>query len=127
MDNLITQNYSNVDQSKLNMQNLAQDMKFVSLFVIIYGAISTITLVGALLGIPIIFAGLRLRDAALSLNNYLASNQQYDFDLAIEKQAKAFWIIKILIIVSIIIYVVFFIAFFLILFPMLQHIPTSEL
>lgn len=127
MDNLISPDYSNVDQSKINMQNLSQDMKFVSLFVIIYGAISTITLIGALLGIPIIFAGLRLRDAAIAINNYLASNQQYDFNLAIEKQAKAFWIIKILIIVSIIIYVIFFIAFFLLLLPMLQNMPSREI
>ncbi len=127
MENFNNQIYSTPDPSKDNIQKLSRDMKFVAFFIIIYGAISALTLIGALVGIPIIFAGLKLRDASIALQNYLSSNHQSDFDNAIEKQARAFWILKILIIVTIVVYVFFIIVFVLFLLPMFRNIPVSEI
>ena len=127
MDNPILQNLQIQDTSKENILKLSRDMKFVAFFIIIYGGISTLTLLGALFGIPIIFAGLKLRDASLALGNFLVTNQTSDFDNAIEKQAKAFWILKILIIVSIVIYVLFIVVFFMFLFPIIRQNPIGEI
>lgn len=126
MENSIQSDNSTVDIRKDNYFNLAKDMKFVSLFIIIYGAINTLSIVGALIGVPIIFAGLKLRDASIAINNYLLSNQQYDLDSAVAKQARAFWILKILIIVSIIVYVFLIIAAILIILPFLNQLTSSH-
>lgn len=127
MDSLNNQLIPTQDLPKENIEKLSRDMKFVALFIIIYGGISTVTILGALVGIPIIFAGLKLRDASNALQNYLISNQPSDFIEAIQKQARAFWILKILIIVVIVMYVFFIIVFFLFLLPIIKNNPVGEI
>lgn len=114
--------YSFLTESrKDNIQKSSRDMKFVSIFIIISGAAYTLSIVGAIFGIPLIFAGLRMRQSAEAWYNYLITNQQVDFDGAIEKQAQAFWILKIIIIASLIVYLMIFIAFWVLILPMLNH------
>lgn len=127
MENLIQSDNSIIDSRKENYSKLAKDMKFVALFIIIYGAISTLSIVGALVGVPIIFAGLKLRDASIAINNFLLTNLQTDLDSAVEKQARAFWILKILIIVSIAVYVFLILATILFIIPYLRQLSMSQI
>ncbi len=126
MENSLQSDFSPIDNRKDNYYNLAKNMKFVSLFIIIYGAISTLSIVGALVGVPIIFAGLKLRDASIAIYNYLQTNQQYDLDNAVEKQARAFWILKILILISIFFYIFFILILFIFIVPYLRNLSISQ-
>jgi hypothetical protein len=76
------------------------DMKFVGLFSIIYGALTSLSIVGAIVGIPMIIAGLRLRESADGYEAF-ARGDGSALTRAFEKQRSYFFIQKILIIVAI--------------------------
>ena len=97
------------------VSNLSSNMNFVGIFVIVYGALTCLSIIGAIIGVPLIMSGLRLREAA----NYFSSfKNSYNFEvlrLGFEYQNKFFNIIKILIIVGIVLtvlYIIFFLIFF---------------
>lgn len=93
---------------------MTSDMKFVGLFTIIYGALTCLSIIGALIGVPLIFAGLRIREAADEYKFFQASNDLQALRRAFEKQGKYFNIIKILIIVGLVLtvlYIVFILIF----------------
>ncbi len=81
---------------------LAKDMKFVGLFAVIGGALECLSIIGALIGVPLIIAGLRIReagDAYLAMAQGDASALQRSY----AGQATFFKIQKILIIVGLIV------------------------
>jgi hypothetical protein len=82
--------------------DMAKYMNFIGLLQIIGGALYCITIIGAIIGIPVIFMGLRLREAADGFKKYLASDSKQDLSLAIEKQTKSFFINFILTIISLV-------------------------
>ena len=43
---------------------MTSDMRFVGLFTIIYGAINCLSIIGAVIGVTMIFIGIRMREAA---------------------------------------------------------------
>ena len=88
---------------------MTSDMKFVGIFTIIYGALTCLSIIGALIGVPLIFAGLRLREAADDYTRFQASNDNVALKSAFEKQAKFFNILKILIIIGIVFTVLYII------------------
>ena len=55
------------------VHKMAGDMNFVGIFYIIIGAIECLTIIGAIVGIPLIISGLRLRESADSFKGYLIS------------------------------------------------------
>jgi len=103
-----------LQNSRLTINKLSGDMNFVGLFFIIIGALECLTIVGAIVGIPLIICGLRLRESSNSFNNFLSTNNEAALDNALEKQSRFFFIQKILIIISIVLFVVYFV--FLIVF-----------
>ncbi len=79
-----------------------RDMRFVGWFYIVYGALSSLTIIGAIVGIPLLISGLRLREAADEFDVY---QRNHDFDAivrGIERQGKFFLIQKIFAILTII-------------------------
>ncbi|MBN1301493.1 MAG: DUF5362 domain-containing protein [Melioribacteraceae bacterium] len=93
---------------------MVSDMKFVGLFTIIYGALSCLSIIGAVIGIPLIIAGLRLREAAEEYTIFQSISDNNALKRAFEKQQKYFNILKILIIVGLallVLYIIFFIMF----------------
>lgn len=88
------------------------DMKFVGIFTIIYGAINCLSIFGAIIGIPLIFAGLRIREAADEYTRFQATNDNLALRRAFEKQGSFFNILKILIIINLVLIVIFVIIFF---------------
>ncbi len=49
---------------------MTKDMKFLGMFYIIYGVLTSLSIIGAILGIPLLISGLRLREAAAELNSF---------------------------------------------------------
>jgi len=100
-------------------ESMTKDMRFVGMFTIIYGALNCLTIIGALIGVPMIFIGMRIREAADQFLIFKTTNNAAALRLGFELQGKYFRIIKILIIVQLalmvlgIILVIFFMSFFL--------------
>lgn len=49
---------------------MTDDMKFVGMFQIIFGALACLSILGAITGIPMLISGIRARDSADAFNNY---------------------------------------------------------
>jgi hypothetical protein len=84
---------------------MISDMRFVGLFTIIYGAINCLSIIGAIIGVPLIFIGIRMREAAEHFDVFKDSNDAKALRRGFESQAKFLNIQKILIIVSIVLIV----------------------
>jgi len=91
-----------MEQSEWTIRKMASDMRFVGLFTIIYGALSCLSIIGAVVGIPLIIAGLRLRDSADTFIGYQNSKEEGTLLKGFELQSKYFFIQKVIIIVSLI-------------------------
>jgi len=99
---------------QLKFDQMVKDMRFVGMFSIIYGAITCLTIIGALFGIPTIIIGLRIREAADQFELFRLTNDAAAMRSGFELQGKYFRIIKILSIISLVllaIYIVFIIIF----------------
>jgi hypothetical protein len=81
------------------VSKMGSDMKFVGLFHIIYGALNCLTIIGAIIGVPFIIAGLRLRESADSFSDYLRSNNLHILEAALERTSRFVSIYKVLIII----------------------------
>jgi hypothetical protein len=99
---------------QMTVNKMSGDMRFVGIFYIIIGALYCITIIGALVGIPLIICGLRVREAADSFTAYTGSSDPNMLERAFERQGSFFFIQKVLMIISLILlvlYVIFIIAF----------------
>lgn len=94
---------------------MTSDMKFLGVFYIIYGVLASLSIIGAIIGIPLLISGLRLREAADELNSFRGTNDSNYLRRGFELQGKFFKIQKIIIIVGIVITVLYVlgIVFFL--------------
>ncbi|MEW6652627.1 MAG: DUF5362 domain-containing protein [Bacteroidota bacterium] len=94
---------------------MTADMRFVGLFTIIYGVLSCLTIIGAIVGVPTIIIGLRIREAADQFSIYKMTNNAASLRQAFELQGRYFRLIKILIIIGLVLtalYIVFIIYLF---------------
>ncbi|MFP4528617.1 MAG: DUF5362 domain-containing protein [Candidatus Kapaibacterium sp.] len=89
--------------NKMTLSNMAGDMNFLGVAGIIFGIMYSLTIVGLIYGLPIIFASLRLREASEAYKSYVGNNLSDEMTLqfALEKQARAFYIMKVLAIIII--------------------------
>ena len=94
---------------QMMFDKMISDMRFVGMFTIIYGALTCITIIGALLGVPIIIVGLRMREAADQFAIFRTTNDANAMRMGFEIQGKFFRIIKILIIIGLVLTVLYFI------------------
>ncbi|MBA4407495.1 hypothetical protein C0389_09485 [bacterium] len=97
---------------QIQFEKMTNDMRFVGMFAIIYGALTCLSIIGALIGIPIIFIGLRMREAADQFSAFRITNNAASMRSGFELQGKFFHILKILIIIQIVL-IVFMIIFFI--------------
>lgn len=95
-------------QFQIMFDKMTSDMKFVGMFTIIYGVITCLTIIGALIGIPTIIIGMRIREAAEQFYMYRLTNNPAALKLGFEIQGKYFNLIKILIIIGLIFMLVYF-------------------
>ncbi|MEW6655147.1 MAG: DUF5362 family protein, partial [Bacteroidota bacterium] len=69
--------------------------------------ITCLTIIGAIIGIPIIFVGMRMREAADQFSIFKLSNDAAAMRQGFELQGRFFKIIKILIIVGLILTIIY--------------------
>jgi hypothetical protein len=79
---------------------MSKDMSFVGLMSIIFGVFFTLTIVLAVLGIPMIFAGIQLRESANIFKNYAIYGEEDLLQKANEELERYFYINKILWVIS---------------------------
>lgn len=91
---------------------MTKDMRFIGMYHIIVGALSCLSIVGAVIGVPIIFIGLRMREAADQFDMFKATNNAQALRQGFELQGKFFNIWKILIIIGIVITALYLIGIF---------------
>lgn len=101
---------------------MTRDMKFVGMFAIIMGALNCLSIIGAVIGIPYIFIGMRIRESAEQFEIFRMTNDARAMRMGFELQSKYFKIIKILIIVMLVLMVVGIIIFFAVLIPLITSI-----
>lgn len=111
---------------QMNFMQMVKDMRFVGMFIIIYGALSCLTIIGALIGVPYIFIGMRMRESADQFVVFKSTNNAHAMRLGFELQAKYFRIIKILIIIMLVLMVVGFILFFAVLIPLISSLYDMQ-
>ncbi len=113
------QDLNNIDNQNIRQNPIlhgitlmSKDMRFVGLFTIVYGVLNCLTIIGAIVGVPLIFMGIRLRESADHYDYYNSTGDLLALQNAIDKQYKYFNIQKIIIIVSLIFIVLYIIAIF---------------
>ena len=111
----------------ITVNKMTGDMNFVGIFYIVIGAIECLTIIGAIVGIPLIICGLRLRESADSFKGYLASGDSFMLERALERESRFFFIQKVLMIITIaffVLYIIFFIVFGLSMISQFQSFRT---
>ncbi|PKL84244.1 MAG: hypothetical protein CVV24_00775 [Ignavibacteriae bacterium HGW-Ignavibacteriae-3] len=122
MENMDSMDFESAAQSikpptmfQIYFDKMIRDMRFVGMFAIIYGAITCLSIIGAIIGVPVIFIGMRIREAADQFSIFKSTNNAAALRAGFELQGKYFNILKILIIIQIaliVLAIVFIIAFF---------------
>lgn len=107
------------------IDKLISDMKFVGIFYIIVGALYSVTIVGAVIGIPLIISGLRLRESSDSFSSYVLSGDNNMLERALERQSRFFFIQKIFIIITLVVMVLYIIAIIVLIITVLPYIDKS--
>jgi hypothetical protein len=78
---------------QMMVAKLNGDMRFVGIFNIVYGAILCLSIIGAIVGVPLIIGGIRLREAADSFEVYLRSSDFAALEKGLERQGRFFFIL----------------------------------
>lgn len=100
-------------QDEILFPRLVGNMRFVGMYYMITGILACLTIVGAIIGVPIFIAGSRLRDAAENLRVYGDSRSEETLNRALNLQNSSFFIYKIIILVSIVLFVLYAIGIIL--------------
>ncbi len=116
---------TSIPMLRTTISKLSSDMRFVGIFFIIVGALYSITIIGAILGIPLIISGLRLRESSDSFSSYMLSGDNNMLDRALERQSRFFFIQKIFIIISLVLMVLYIIAIIVLIVTFLPYIDKS--
>ncbi len=95
---------------QITVNKMTGDMQFVGIFYIIIGALQCLSIIGAIIGIPLIICGLRLRESADSFRGYLTTNDSGMLENALERQSRFFFIQKVLLIISIVLFVLYIVV-----------------
>lgn len=106
---------------RTTITKLSSDMRFVGLFLIIIGVFYSLTIIGAIMGIPLIISGLRLRESSDSFTSYMVSGDNNMLERALERQSRFFFIQKIFIIITLVLMVLYIIAIIVLIVTVLPY------
>jgi len=95
---------------KHNMKQMVSYMRFIGIITIIYGALSCLGIITAIIGIPIIFMGVRMREAAVNFEKYSSTGDFGDLASAVERQKRFFFIQFVLTIIGLVLMVIYIIV-----------------
>ena len=88
------------------------NMKFMGIVGMVYGVMTCLSLVGAVLGVPIIIASNRFLEAIKILEEYRHSNRPEDMASAFHELGRSFRLMKIVVMITIGMTVLYFIFMF---------------
>lgn len=112
---------NSIPMLRTTISKLSSDMRFVGIFFIIVGVLYSLTIIGAVMGIPLIISGLRLRESSDSFSSYMLSGDNNMLERALERQSRFFFIQKIFIIITLIVMVVYIIAIIVLIVTVLPY------
>ncbi len=95
-----------------DVEGMVADMRFVGIFTLIYGAFTCLGIITAIIGVPVIIMGLRLREAAEQFERYARAGDTQALSAALERQGKYFRIQKIFLLISLAFMALYFIVIF---------------
>jgi hypothetical protein len=95
-----------------DVEGMVGDMRFVGIFTLIYGAFTCLGIITAVIGVPVIIMGLRLREAAEQFERYARSGDGNALASALERQASYFRIQKIFLLIALAFMVLYFLVIF---------------
>jgi type III secretory pathway component EscU len=87
---------------QIMFDKMTGNMSFVGTFLVVYGIINCLTIVGMIVGIPLIFAGIHLKNASEHFSFFQTTSESNSMKSGFEFQGKFFRLIKILIIISLV-------------------------
>lgn len=108
------------------LNKLIKDTRFVGMFYIIYGALSCMLIITAIIGIPYIIMGIRLRESAVNFSKYMETNDEMEMNFALEKQQRFYFINKVLIIAALVFFVFYIIGLIFIVSIGLFNVPLFD-
>ncbi len=85
-----------------SIPDLTKYMRLIGLLQMIGGVIYCLTIIGAIIGVPVYIMGKRLRESADAFTNYNSSNSGRDLETAIERQTRSFFIQYVLAIIGLV-------------------------
>jgi len=116
---------NSIPMLRTTISKLSSDMRFVGIFFIIVGVLYSVTIIGAILGIPLIISGLRLRESSDSFSSYMLSSDNNMLERALERQSRLFFIQKIFIIITLVFMVLYIIAIIVLIITVLPYLNTN--
>jgi hypothetical protein len=116
---------NSIPMLRTTISKLNSDMRFVGMFYIIIGALYSITIIGAIMGIPLIISGLRLRESSDSFSSYMLSGDNNMLERALERQSRFFFIQKIFIIITLVVMVLYIIAIIVLIIVFLPYLNSN--
>ena len=93
-----------------NIPDLTKYMRLIGLLQMIGGVLYCLTIIGAIIGVPVYIMGKRLRESADAFTSYHASNSGRDLETAIERQTRAFFIQYVLAIIGLVIMAIYIVV-----------------
>lgn len=118
------------DAMKTLLMKMAKDMNFLGIVSIIYGAFSCISIIGAVIGVPVIITGIRLRESADAYRAYIESDDKGMMYRAVERLSSFFYIYKVIAIIYIVLIALSIIIFILVMafagFSFMDQLDTMQ-
>lgn len=108
------------------VDKMADNMKFVGMFYIIAGGLYCLSIIGAVLGIPLIISGLRIRESAKAFQVFSLSGDTMKLEQAFSSQSSFFFINKVIMIITLIVFVAYIIFMFSIGFTLLRSLSGMD-
>ena len=106
---------------------MSGDMKFLGIFSIVMGSMACLSIIGIVIGIPYIIAGMRLKESGEMFRSYLEFASQEFIERAIEKESQYFRIQKIIAIITIVFLILYFIAIIIFIAVFLKNFDPAIL
>ena len=94
----------------VSIPDLTKYMRLIGLLQMIGGVIYCLTIIGAIIGVPVYIMGKRLRESADAFTNYNLSNSGRDLETAIERQTRSFFIQYVLAIISLVLMAIYIVV-----------------
>ena len=101
---------STASSMSANIPDLSKYMRLIGLLQMIGGVLYCLTIVGAIIGVPVYIMGKRLRESADAFTSYHTSNSGRDLETAIERQTRAFFIQYVLAIIGLVIMAIYIVV-----------------